>query len=229
MAQIGTITFNVALNIQGYSGYYSNTCDIIIACSGYYGASFVVASPGNQHNLGDNISTSPGVIVVPKAGGPAIILSGNFGLGQNTLTYYNGTEFVTETYPSSQALPTIPVYDNVEPGLTDVSVSTNSPGTTITVSVDGATNNIGNTPVTIPVTNGNISIDVMSHMPKDSYSLNINNGDNILKIVDGDTQYNSFPATITLNSNKAITAYGEPSPTITVNYENTSEPVITNS
>ena len=147
-----------------------------------------------------------------------------------TLYYYDGKSLVIKELGSGyKGSVTLSLFDTIASGLENLTISTDSVNSTINCIIDGANKLITNIPISVPVTNGQIVIDTDSHMPKDSYSVNINNGDNMLKIVDGDTQYNSFPATITVNANKAITAYGEPSPTITVNYENTSEPVVTNS
>lgn len=113
-------------------------------------------------------------------------------------------------------------------GISSINLSTVDPNTTIEALVDGTTTEINNTPKTVNITNGNVVVNVSTHSPKDKYTIQVNNGDNMLKLVDGATQYTSFPASINVEANKAITAYGEPDKEITINYTNTGKPVITN-
>lgn len=113
-------------------------------------------------------------------------------------------------------------------GLTSINLSTVDPNTTIEALVDGNLTEINNTPKTVNITDGNVVVNVSTHSPKDNYTVQINNGENMVKLVDGSTQYTSFPASINVEANKTISAYGEPDKEITINYTNTGTPVITN-
>lgn len=123
----------------------------------------------------------------------------------------------------------IPVFSGTgSVGASSINMSTADPNTAIDVIVDGVTTYINNTPQTVNITNGNVVVNVSTHSPKDKYTVQINNGDNMLKLVDGYTQYTSFPASINVEANKTISAYGEPDKEITINYTNTGTPVVTN-
>lgn len=137
------------------------------------------------------------------------------------------------TYKSERladsATITIPIFSiPTSGGISSINLSTVDPNTTIEALVDGTMTEINNTPKTVDITDGDVIIDVSTHSPKDKYTVQVNNGDNMLRVVDGSTQYNSFPASIPVETNKTLTAYGEPDREITINYTNTGKPVITN-
>lgn len=113
-------------------------------------------------------------------------------------------------------------------GISSINLSTVDPNTTIEALVDGTMTEINSTPKTVNITNGNVVVNVSTHSPKDKYTVQVNNGDNMLRIIDGSTQYTSFPVSIPVEANKTLTAYGEPDKEITINYTNTGTPVITN-
>lgn len=124
---------------------------------------------------------------------------------------------------------TVPVYNIYSGGgISSINLSTVDPNTTIEALVDGTMTEINNTPKTVDITEGDVIIDVSTHSPKDNYTVQVNNGDNMLRIVDDSTQYNLFPASIPVSANKTLTAYGEPDKEITINYTNTGTPVVTN-
>ena len=59
--------------------------------------------------------------------------------------------------------------------------------------------------------------------------LTINNGNNLKSVTIGDTEYTNFPVSVSVSGDSTITGYGKDSPIITVDYQNTQEPVITDS
>lgn len=234
MAQVGTLTFrrykDTSIDIINATGTTRRTT--YIALQSAFNSSFTVQ---------DASSTPPSF----KANTSVTIFSGYedsviyipiifYRTSTTTyVRYYDGENYITVPYSSFGPENTytdfiLPLFDTIESSATNVSFSTNSG--TINANVAGESVTVSNVPVTKELS-GDVSvvINVDSHMPKDSYSVNINNGENMTKIVDGSSVYNSFPVTITVGANKAITAYGEPDKTITVKYENTSVPIITNS
>lgn len=138
----------------------------------------------------------------------------------------DGTPTV-ELMPKAKNIPIMTSDSMVQP-TSSINLSTVDPDTTIEALVDGTMTEINNTPKTVDITNGDVIIDVSTHSPKDKYTVQVNNGDNMLRIVDGSTQYNSFPASVPVQANKTLTAYGEADKEITINYTNTGTPVVTN-
>ena len=63
---------------------------------------------------------------------------------------------------------------------------------------------------------------------KNTYITTVQNTQNMKNIQVGQTVYNTFPVTLTTNSDTIIQASGEDDKTITVNYTKTKEPSITN-
>lgn len=156
--------------------------------------------------------------------------------GNNMTVFYmnENYEFVNEvletgTAGSEGTTIDIPIFSGIgSAGASSINISTVDPNTAIEALVDGIMTEINNTPKTVNITDGNVVIDVASHIPKDKYTVQVNNGDNMLRIIDGSAQYTSFPASIPVEANKTLTAYGEPDREITINYTNTGKPVITN-
>ena len=61
-----------------------------------------------------------------------------------------------------------------------------------------------------------------------SYTATLTNANNMKQVQVGQTVYSSFPANIPINANTTIACSGEDDKTITIDYTNTSTPVITN-
>ena len=97
----------------------------------------------------------------------------------------------------------------------------------ITATYNNNNYNLTTTPVSIPISS---DVNIMSlNVP--TQTLTVNNGNNLTKVKYGSTEYTSFPANITLGKEftSSITASGKNDPVITINYNNTNDPVITNS
>lgn len=137
---------------------------------------------------------------------------------------------VVEQFVGSNQSKIIPIMtlDSMEIQGSKITISTADPDSTISALIDGIITEINNIPKTVNTTDGDVVIDVSTHSPKDKYTVQVNNGNNMLRLIDGSTQYNSFPASIPVEVNKTITAYGEADREITINYTNTGKPVITN-
>lgn len=59
-----------------------------------------------------------------------------------------------------------------------------------------------------------------------SVSVTINDGGNLAKVTYGETDYTTFPLSLTVENGDEIEASGKDDPVITINYTNTDEPVI---
>jgi hypothetical protein len=60
------------------------------------------------------------------------------------------------------------------------------------------------------------------------YNLSLQNEQNMKQVRDGNTIYSSLPLTLKVSTAKTLYLSGKDDPTITVNYANTSTPVVTN-
>lgn len=150
---------------------------------------------------------------------PALMKSSN-----NTLTYiangrsYDWTTITLPTANRSISLSTdnFPLQvQNSSSSNVDIQVSYNnitrtySPGTSDLLSY-----------------NGNATFFTMTATAP-SYTVTAQNTQNMKQIQVGSTVYNSFPASIPITGNTTLQCSGEDDKTITVNYTNTSVPVIT--
>lgn len=204
-----TSDINYAYAYTGRNGETTITEDenVIVSCSGTYSI-FINTWPRACYPI-------------------AIIQQGNKAPISQYICYLNSEGIPTVEPFKSHIIPLMTIDSMVQP-VSSINLSTVDPNTSIEALVDGIMTEINNTPKTVNITDGNVVIDVASHSPKDKYTVQLNNGNNMLQIIDGSTQYNSFPASIPVETNKTLTAYGEPDKEITINYTNTGTPVITN-
>ena len=231
-----TIKFYVATNNVSKT-IFSNECNIPIATGMVYRNANVAQTLGAMAETSERSDVVFAIFGTAKTSTIPIVgisFYQNQSYGEMGLTYLNENgEFVTEHLSAvaggATITKTIPVFKaEGSAGAGFINLSTEDPNTAIEALVDGTMTEINNTPKTVNITDGNVVIDVASHSPKDKYTVQVNNGDNMLRIVDGSTQYNSFPASIPVQANKTLTAYGEADKEITINYTNTGTPVVTN-
>lgn len=237
LTQIGKLKIKFYISGKVSKTSFTNLCDIDIAFGVKYRDDYFVSTLSSGAQTSEFTNVTFAVFGTAKTSGIPIV---GISFYQNTnysnmaLTYLNENgEFVSEQISSAAGGTTInkeiPIFRaEGSAGASSINLSTVAPNTAIEALVDGTMTEINNTPKTVNITDGNIVINVDSHSPKDKYTVQINNGENMLKLVDGSTQYTSFPASINVEANKTISAYGEPDKEITINYMNTGKPVITN-
>lgn len=239
LTQIGTITLRNSPDSMGMS-----SCGVAVSNTTEFRLNMIYASYDSSGSSAGTTSLSAGSTVVQNNAYYYVITHYNnkitnnfvpicFGfvkyMESNFVMYMNSEGVYIKVILTNDDSVEVPLFSlPASGGVSSINLSTVEPNTTIEVLVDGANREVNNTPKTVDITDGNIIINVSTHSPKDNYTVQVNNGNNMFNITDGSTQYNSFPASIHVGENKTITAYGEPDKEITIKYTNTGTPVITN-
>lgn len=139
--------------------------------------------------------------------------------------YYKST--LSSTYngiSSNQSSPTIlTLTDELSAPQTYQITLTNS-GNLQSVQFENSGTTISSFPYTANV-NSNDTWNILGANP--TYNITAQNTQNMKQIQVGSTVYNTFPASIPITANTTLQCSGEDDKTITVNYTNTSVPVIT--
>lgn len=219
-----TISFAVKneSNVYIYLIYSGNRTEQSIASGDRYPSSGTTSNSSTCLILAPSRSNSENNHFAP-------IIIDNPGAGYQRVFYLHEDGSYKFEQLAQQETVTVPIFSGLSTaGISSINFSTVDPNTTIEALVDGTMTEVNNTPKTVNITDGDVIIDVATHSPKDKYTVQVNNGDNMLRVVDGSTQYNSFPASIPVQANKTLTAYGEADKEITINYTNTGTPVVTN-